>query len=164
MARWRLTDKHYLPVEGTEWEYIETDQETGRRARKIYEVPKFLDPKNPADFNYPGEIIVSHKPHGRDYIFKGDPTADMEPLDEEATEISNRLRERWREPFEELDMKYVSEQNYSQSLLRKHERLVDEAWRKEPQSLGGVSETDFKALQEQVKALMEQNLKLQRRV
>ena len=34
MARWRLTDAHYLAVEGTEWEYKEQNRETGRQAPK----------------------------------------------------------------------------------------------------------------------------------
>ena len=161
MARWRLNDKHYIYVEGTECEYVETDQETGKRARKIYEVPRFLDPKDPKDHNYPGEIVVSHLPNGRDYIFHGDPTPDMEPLDEEAKAISDKLRPRWREPFSELDMYFMSEQNYSQSMLRMNERLLDNAARQAPQSLGGVTREDFEKLQEQVAALLEQNAKLQ---
>src|SRR5881392_1048059 len=93
MARWRLKDKHYLSVPGIEWEYQETDRETGRRARKIFTVPLYLDPEIQADWNYPeeGAIIVSTKfdpAHRRDIVFTGPPTPDMEPVDDEAEAIT----------------------------------------------------------------------------
>src|SRR5205823_6644923 len=55
--RWRLVNAHYLNVEtlpdGTrvEWEHKETARETGRTVRKLYPVPMYLDPKEPADCN-----------------------------------------------------------------------------------------------------------------
>lgn len=106
MARWRLLTGHYLnTVDSTEWEHTETDRGTGKAMRARYIVPLFMDPRDAADHNYPGEIIVA-SPDGeherKDILFKGDPTADMEPLDEEAEVISAKLRERWEHPIETL--------------------------------------------------------------
>src|SRR5712664_1979266 len=75
MARWRLITGHYLNVliDGSpaEWEYKETDRNTGKQARRIFPVPVLLDPNDPADHNHPGEIIVCHEGAGdrRDIIF-----------------------------------------------------------------------------------------------
>lgn len=108
MARWRLTEAHYLQVEDCFWEQVETDRETGRQRRKQYPVPMHLDPKNPADCNYRpnsgnvlmggnseevGAIVVCWKGKGerRDIVFIGDPTSGMEPLDDEAKEVTERL-------------------------------------------------------------------------
>lgn len=101
MARWKLTTGHYLMVDGVNWEYTEINNQ-GKQARKRYVVPMFLDPKdeqmcNGVDvFNEP--ILVVSNGEGaqpRDIIFKGDPTPDMEPLDDEATAISNTFRPKW---------------------------------------------------------------------
>jgi len=119
MARWKLMAPHYLDVPGTVWEQIETDRETGRQRRKAYPVPLHLDPNNPADWNYKpggaghlalggnavfeGEIIVAYehmKHESRDIIFRGDPTPDMKPLDDEAEKIHSQYA--WSHPIEEL--------------------------------------------------------------
>lgn len=110
MARWRLTEPHYLNVpvlpDGTkiEWEHKETAKETGRTKRTLYAVPMLLDPKDPADHNYPGEIIVALEEGALrgDIIFVGPPTPGMEPLDEEAEAISASHRKRWEHPIESL--------------------------------------------------------------
>lgn len=109
MARWRLRTAHYLNVvdrdgEKIEWEYSETSRDTGRRARKLFAVPLMLDTNNAADYNYPGEIIVCQpgKGQGRDIEFLGDPTPDMEPLDEEAESVSDGLRSKWEHPIDSL--------------------------------------------------------------
>lgn len=111
--RWRLQTAHYLNVpelpDGTrvEWEHKETARDSGRTVRKLFAVPMLLDPKDAADHNYPGEIIVTNFVEGaripvRDYIFTGEPTPDMEPLNDEAQEISDGLREKWINPVETL--------------------------------------------------------------
>ena len=77
MARWRLMNAHYLNVSGTEWEHKETDRSTGKQARKVFPVPMLLNPEDPADHNYPGEIIVAHEgktAQRRDIIFVGQPS------------------------------------------------------------------------------------------
>ena len=58
MARWRLTQKHYLNIPGSEWEYSETDRTSGRQARHRYVVPALLDPDSPNDRNREGDVVV----------------------------------------------------------------------------------------------------------
>jgi len=130
MARWKLTAPHYLGVPGTEWEQKETNQQTGKQARKVYKVPMYLDPKDTADCNYPGEIIVAHgyKKHERqDILFEnangspGDPSPDMEPLDEEAEAISAKFRKRWTNPIEDLPATGMS---YADSRIQEFEGQI----------------------------------------
>ncbi len=108
MARWRLITGHYINIltdgKPAEWEYKEVDRTTGKQARKIFPVPVLLDPNDPADHNYPGEIVVCWDGKGQrqDLIFTGDPTPDMEPMDEEAETISASLQERWAHPIDSL--------------------------------------------------------------
>jgi hypothetical protein len=109
--RWRLINEHYLNIQqlpdGTrvEWEHKETARETGRTVRKLFPVPMYLNPKDPSDFNHPSEIIVAYKGdhnNPRDYIFSSDPTPEMEPLNDAAQEITDRLRPKWEHPIETL--------------------------------------------------------------
>lgn len=110
--RWRLISAHYLKVhelpDGTrcEWEHKETARESGRTVRKLFPVPILLDPRDPADHNYPGEIIVTHSGDWhtapRDIIFEGAPTQEMEPLNDAASTITESLREGWNHPIETL--------------------------------------------------------------
>ena len=111
MARFRLKGKHYLKVPGTEWEQKETSQETGKQARKVYPVPRFLDPDDPGDWNFRDipEITVSTKEdpkYPRDIIFIGKPTPDMEPLDDEAVAMFKRFEADWTHPIESLSPIY----------------------------------------------------------
>ncbi len=99
MARWKLTEKHYLNVPGTKWEYHQVDRSTGRPIRKVYEVPLYLDPEDVTCCNrrdgFDEYIVVCHEgkglPDGRDIVFLGDPTPGMLPLDDEAREITARF-------------------------------------------------------------------------
>ena len=170
MARWRLTQAHYLAVPGTEWEYKESDRETGRQARKVFEVPLYLDPKDAADWNYRSDesIIVTNKfdpAFRRDYVFVGPPTPDMEPIDDEAREITQGFIDSgaWQHPIDSLNM------NYSQSVLSDFERQLTQVLasvaKQQPMaqavSLGGISQEAFEKLQQQVAALMERNAQLE---
>jgi hypothetical protein len=170
MARWRLTDSHYLAVAGTEWEYKEQNRETGRQARKVYEVPMYLNPKDNADWNYPRDeaIIVSNKfdpAYPRDIVFRGTPTPDMEPLDDEAQAISDAERKNWIHPIEALNM------TYSESRLSEFERGIAELLAKgvpkmssapmPSMSLSGIDPEAFERMQQQIATLMEANAKLQ---
>lgn len=111
--RWRLIGAHYLKVEqlpdGTivEWEHKETNKANGRTVRKLFPVPMLLEPKDSADHNYPGEIIVASRVEGarnlpNDIIFFGEPTQEMEPLNEAAETITEALRHKWINPVETL--------------------------------------------------------------
>lgn len=99
MARWKLTEKHYLNVPGTRWELQQVDRSTGRQVRKSFEVPRYFDPEDESDWNrregFDGYISVCHegKGHedGRDIVFLGDPTPGMLPLDAEAKALSGKF-------------------------------------------------------------------------
>lgn len=168
MARWRLMTAHYIRTKaadgspGSEWEYKETDRTTGKQARKVYAVPTLLNPEDGADHNYPGEIVVCYEGKGqhRDIIFLGQPTPEMEPLDDEAKAISDKLRPSWGEhPINSL-----SGQLYTDNLLADLQKQVAQL------GVGGtiqanvaVPPDEFAALKAQVAELMKQNAELQRR-
>jgi len=160
MARWRLTAKHYINAtrygEPTQWVREETSRDTGRVNRKTYEVPMYLDPDDPSDQNYPGEVIVAHEKGAQrnDIIFRGKPTPDMEPLDEEAEKITEATRPEWTNPIDSLP---ATGGNYSEALLAMLTKQVDEAAKNQPVS---ASMDEFKKLQQQVAALVESNSKL----
>lgn len=165
MARWRLTQPHYLKAirdgEKTEWRYEETNRDTGRTARKVFEVPLFLNPNDPADHNYRelGAVIVAQgKVQPRDIIFEGPPTPDMEPLDDEAQAISDAEAVNWQHPIESLPG------NYSASLLTGLERQLAALIAErpiQPVSVKGVDPSEFEALKDTVQKLMDQNAVLQ---
>lgn len=110
MARWRLMTPHYLNIidpdsgEPTEWVYAETDRTTGKARRKVYHVPQLLDPKDPTQLNFGDDIVVCQEGKGlpKDIIFFGEPTPDMEPMDEEAEAISASLQAKWLHPIDTL--------------------------------------------------------------
>lgn len=112
MARWRLTAAHYLRTEGIEWVYNEVDRTTGRPKRRSFQVPQYLNPDDPGDWNYrynqdAGEIIVCQGTgEDRDIQFFGDPTPDMVPLDDEAKAISASFADKWKHPIDSLSGTY----------------------------------------------------------
>lgn len=107
MARWQLTEPHYLNVPGTQTE----DRSMGDRGKKKLSTPMHLDPNMESDWNYQemigrniieGKIIVCHEGKGepRDIVFVGDPTPGMLPIDDEAREITAKFN--WK-PTQGLD-------------------------------------------------------------
>ena len=107
MARWKLMTSHYLRTAiPTQWEYQETDRKTGRPKRTRFDVPALLDPNDPGCWtnkwgnkdNEEGEVIVCQPGKGNegDIEFLGDPTPDMQPVDNEAREISASFEDLWR--------------------------------------------------------------------
>jgi hypothetical protein len=169
MARWKLTEPHYLNVVGrssVEWESKETNRETGRQAVTRFKVPRLLDPKDPADFNYKDDgIIVCHPGKGQrlDIEFEGPPTPSMEPLDDEAQALSDAERPNWHDPINEF-----SAMSYSDRLLESLSKRVaeQEARTSVPimQQSKGVDAKAFADLQEKVAMLLEQNAQLQARL
>lgn len=162
MARWKLIEPHYLDVgPDNQWEQKETDRNTGRTARKVYVVPRYLHPDDVTDQNYPGEIVVCHegKGQGADIIFYGDPTPNMEPLDDEAKKITEALRPQWRDPINEF-----SGLSHSDRLLNTLVEQVAELKAGQVPSIKGkpevVSIAEFNELKAQMAKLMEQNAKL----
>ncbi len=169
MARWRLTASHYLYVtqhpffDRGEWEYTETDRVTGRQARKRYKVPVELDVKAEGAWNYPGEgIIVSNRAepaHPRDIVFEGEPTFDMEPLDDEARKLSAHALANRRHPIEGLPTNFTPG-DFSASLLSYLEQQVTAAQmnqQTQPVSLRGADN----AILARLEALEKQNAELQ---
>lgn len=172
MARWRLMNAHYLNVPGTEWEYVEISRASGKQARVRFPVPQYLDPRDAADHNYPGEIVVAYAKEGekvskfypKDIIFLGQPTPDMEPMDEEAEAISNSFKAQWIGPMSEQALPGYGD--YSQSLLAKFDEELTAAI----QRVGtgkiatmpntSVKQSDFDRLQKQVEELTKQNAAL----
>ena len=163
MARWRLTGKHYLNVPGTEWDYKETSRDTGKQVRRVFPVPLYLDPEDPGDCNYSGEIIVSdgNGAQPKDIIFVGPPTADMEPLDPAAEALSAEHRAKWRDPKNEINF------GGADSVLAALQAQLSAALSLKgsapaaPVAINGVSPSEFAKLQEQVAALMARNAELE---
>lgn len=158
--RWRLNSKHYLRVaelpDGTrvEWEHKETSRETGRTVRKLYPVPILLDPDTPGDCNYPGEIIVAHAVDGainlsQDLIFEGNPTPEMEPLNDAAQAITATMRDRWDHPIESLPANggmTSAESAFMQRLMETFERAATPV-------ASSVTQAQYDELKAQVAAL-----------
>jgi len=122
MARWELREPHYLYTEpGTKWEYIETDRTTGRQVRKQFDVPQYFHHEAETDWTEfttlangqrsTGKVVVcnGHNPGPRDIIFKGDPTPGMQPIDDEAREITAKLKTKWNLPDKMFDMNNVGD-------------------------------------------------------
>src|SRR6266705_3857421 len=98
MARWKLTEAHYLRVPGTKWEYTMQNRTTGRPERKVFDVPLYLNPLDEVDWNvregFDGYIAVCHEGKGlpSDREFSGDPTPGMVPLDDEARALTAKFK------------------------------------------------------------------------
>jgi hypothetical protein len=160
MARWRLTEDHYINAsygeEAIEWEYKEIDRITGRERRKRFPVPLFCNVD---------QIICRPGSERRDdngrvgpIVFEGPPTPGMEPLDDEAREICAQYSAAWKHPIDSLPG-----QGLSASLLSNLERQLDALARNPatPVVASGVSKEEFEQLKEQMAQLMAQNAELQ---
>lgn len=162
--RWRLMTAHYLKVPGTEWEYKEADRTTGKQARRVFEVPVLLDPHDSNDCNYPGECIVTHAVDGvrgqsRDIVFIGDPTPDMEPMNDAAQAITDALAPKWVHPIESLTGNGLSG-DFASQLLADLQAQLSEAMTKsgglpQAQAASGVSQAEFDALKAELATMRE---------
>ncbi len=155
MARWRILGPHYLNVPGTEWEYKETDRETGRQGRKIFIVPRLLDPGavDRQGRNY--EEIVCHEGKGlsSDIVFIGEPTPDMEPIDDEAKIISDGLKHKWIHPIESMP---ASGGDYGAALINKFESMMTEIIQRKGGAVSTTRDPTVAELMAQVKELSAQ--------
>jgi hypothetical protein len=140
MARWKLMTPHYIiTTDPAEWEEVKLVG--GKQLRIRHPVPRYLDPRDPADWNSRwgspnnshivgnenGEIIVC-------IVGKGAPsdhavadsthiTPDMMPLDDEARAISDTYADRWS--YKPID----SELSFSQAIdnkLNEFKNLIPE--------------------------------------
>lgn len=123
MARWKLTEPHYLQVEGIKWEYSEVDRVTGRPKRTQFPVPLHLDPNIESDATHrhdawSWDICVSdgHNADPKDLIYTGPVTPGMLPLDDEAKAITAKAaKDKWC-PTAGLDPESQNE-SYTNKLL-----------------------------------------------
>jgi len=103
MARWRLTEPHYLYTDpDTIWERLETDTETGRQVRRQYIVPAYFHHELQQDWTDKEEkgcfVCNGNNPKKGDIIFKGNPTPGMKAIDDEAIAISAKYADKWNIP------------------------------------------------------------------
>lgn len=123
MARWKLTEPHYLAVDGIKWEYSEVDRVTGRPKRTQFPVPLHLDPNIEGDWTHrydawSGDIIVSNGTNAdpKDLIYTGPVTPGMLPMDDEARAITERTaKDKWK-PTADLTPE-AQNQSYTNQLL-----------------------------------------------
>lgn len=159
MARWRLHNAHYLNIldpdtgEPTKWEYSETDRTTGKARRKTYHVPQLLDPKDPSLCNYDGDIVVCQEGKGeaRDIVFFGEPTPDMEPMDEEAETISESLKSKWAHPIETLPANggmNANEQAFMENMMKSFAAQIGASLN--PPDVSSTDEARFAALEKTI--------------
>ncbi len=165
MARWKLTAKHYLHAlqygQPSEWQREEINVQSGRAFRKTYPVPMFIDPDDPHCINrhlgycviategsdQPGDLIVSN--------FK--PTPDMEPLDEEARQLSEAERPHWINPIDGLSP--TMGEDFANQLLAALQQQMNKTSGISPSQLGVNSEVSnlsalVAAQQKQIEALI----------
>lgn len=161
MARWKLMTKHYLKVEDEPWEYKETDLISGREVRKTLQVPRHLDPES--EFTeVEGRnaiLVVCHQDKSKvksDIVFFGDPTPDMEPMDDEAEAISEKLKSKWIHPIDALP----SNGNMEEMLIRVFGTMQMPA-PVAAQSQSAISIEEFQALKESVALLAARNAELE---
>jgi hypothetical protein len=163
MARWKLTGKHYLNCPGTEWEYKEQDLQTQEEVRHRMAVPRFLDPDDPRTRkNANGDVVVCYegsKEAPTDYIFVGQPTPDMVPLDEEAEALSEVEARRGQHPIDTL----AGNGSYQDDIIARLTKAIESMGGVQPVNvpLADVSAEQFAELQATVQALLESNAVLQ---
>lgn len=134
MARWRVLTPHYILAEQfgepTEWVREETNRDTGRAFRKTYKVPLYIDPNEAFYARVPSGMCVVALPGSErpgDIVFHGEPTPDMEPLDDEAAAISERQRHLWKSPIDNLPINIG--EDFNALLTQTLEKSLSEAMR-----------------------------------
>lgn len=168
MARWRLLQPHYLNLDKAQhedinqWQYTEQDQGSKKNLRKTFYVPVLLDPKDTAYHNYPGEIIVATDTKGgrNDYIFVGEPTPDMEPLDDDAEAITEGVRHKWKHPIDSLSAEGGYAGGLEQQFMSQFTKLMEAA----RSANGGAPVTTAPATSEELAEAQKQIQELQAQV
>lgn len=163
MARWKLNAKAALNVKGIEWEYTEIKQETGEQLRHRFQVPLYLDPEDAyicRRWGQNGVLIVSDGNNSwpKDIVFTGPPIPDMEPLDDEAEQISARCRPNWIHPIEGLST-HVGPSN--ESILAKLEAMLAKVTVDQEPAPPGPSVSEFEELKRMVADLAAKNAALE---
>lgn len=158
MARWQLTEDHYIKVRRrsrpTEWEYQETDRLTGETDRTRFVVPLYCEEK--MIISSAGCGLPSDNGKMGPIEFDGDPipTPAMTPLDAEAEAISASYRDRWINPIESMP----AQGGFNSALLSSLERQLAEVASRLPApgpvTNVGVTKEEFDALKEQLAQLL----------
>lgn len=127
MARFRLSAKHYLnvtvPGRKIIWRYEEVSRD-GIANQSEFPVPLYLDPEDQRWHNDKEHGIVvateASSEHPRDYILTGEPTIDMEPLDDEALALREALMPKWTNPIESMPAQGLSpaEQAFMETMMK----------------------------------------------
>ncbi len=158
MARWKLTEAHYLnghppDLDETEWEYKEIDRISGREKRKRFKVP----------FYFEADTIVCYEGRGQDgdFVFEGTPTPMMTPLDAEAKAISAEHEREWVHPIDSLPG-----QGFADALVTSFQKQMAELAQRLPNApapvaQAGVSKEEFEQVKAQLAALMARNAELE---
>lgn len=170
MARWKLTEGHYIIAERDgsrpEWEYKEISRSTGREIRKKFPVPMYLDPRIEEDWNYredrgeeisgiivtdgsnskPKDILLIKNAKGQLPITPG-----MDPLDDEARALSAKYNERV------IPIEGREDATYSERLLDKFIEQMAEA---KTNAGAQMSVPGIDKVLESMTAMMEQNQKI----
>lgn len=150
MARWQLTQPHYVHVtELIEWEKIETDPITQRQNRKRYRVPLYID----AD-----KVVCRGRGLPGDIEFEGEPTPDMMPLDDEAKAISDSFKDLWSQSDYGIGTDAVLA-NLGMELAKAMSQGSTQS-----RAVPGVTPEAFAEVQRQLTALMEQNAMLMAKI
>lgn len=162
MARWRLNTPHYLNVPGTEWEQKEVSTQTGKQIRKVYQVPLLLNPDLGTDQTPPasGETIVCWEGKGQptDYVFVGDPTADMTPIDAEAEKVTEEMRPLWKHPVDSLNP--TGPAALAPETLVMMEQFAKQIGAAVQAPNSGVSRSEFDELKSMLASMQKQNAEL----
>lgn len=146
MARWLVLEPCYLSAPEVFHEYTETDRDTGRKKTVRFPVPLYIDPKDPGMCNRDGDCIVAHEGSQQrfDILFTGEPIPAMEPLDDEAREISEKLRHKWTHPIETLPANGGATQ---EQFLKELAAIVGTM---QPASIAGPAPDEVAALKKQL--------------
>lgn len=152
---------HYLTVPGTHWEQNETDRNTGKSNRKVHNVGLLLNPDDAADCDRNGEIIVYSAVEGGrgpkfGHEFLGEPTPEMEPINDEAQTISDSLRAKWEKPFDSFQT--AADGDFSTRLLAGIEKALNKASQNTGDVPGAtvVPITEYNALKDQMAEMQKQ--------
>lgn len=151
---YRLRTAHYLNIvnddgSANEWEHSETSRETGKRVRKVFTVPALLD-TDTIVYRLDDGTSAPRSPRGEEYIrFLGDPTPDMEALNDAAEVLSETFRQRWEHPIDTLPVNggmTAAEQAFMETMMK----TFAGAAQTQNQS---VSKADYDALKADLEAL-----------
>lgn len=151
MARFKLLEKHYINIEGCDWEEKQ-ELQTKVRGRhrlhkKVFVVPMYLDPKDQSDQNYPGEIIISTEENRRypdDYVTGPGfmCTIDMLPLDDDAEAMMEEFKASYRgeHPIESLNG------SLGEDILAKLSRQLDSLGKLQPPLAAPITASELDSI------------------